>query len=427
MATKHAVVMSGGGAKGAYEIGVLKALLPGYAKNVSDGAEIHPVVYAGTSVGSYNAAYMVSRPGHSPLTTVTELESVWRNRIAGSATRPNGVLRFRANPFDMVAVDRLMVDPFAPFRYAIEDGAFFISDAVSRAGLFFKSKESLADRLIDLVDLGVLVSTERFADLVRETIDLDKIRANAERVLLVAATNWEEGVVVLFGNREATAGVADHTSLDDKIGHLAIRASAAIPGVFPPVEIFNRKHVDGGLMLNTPLEPALRGLRAIAPEDEHVLHVIYLDPNLKDIPLGAGNSTMETVNRLFALSFASQVNRDCRHALAVNNVLESESLADAGGPAGTGHQARSHLRESLKMKGERRYRPLTIHRYSPRTLLGGVLGLLAFDTDNVDRLIEQGFQDAVTHDCAASGCIFPKKEHAVRVKAAQAARKSTAS
>jgi predicted acylesterase/phospholipase RssA len=427
MARKHAVILSGGGAKGAYEIGVLKALLPGYAKTVSEGAEVHPVVYAGTSVGSYNAAYMVSRPGQSPATTIGELEAIWRDRIAGSPTRPNGVLRFRANPLDMIAVDRLLADPFAPLRHFVEDGAFFVKDAIWRAELFFKSKEPLTDRLVHLLDFSALVSTEKFSALVRDTIDLEKIRTNDERVLIVAATNWEEGVVVLFGNREATDGVVEHSSLDDKTGHLAIMASAAIPGVFPAIEIFNTKHVDGGLLLNTPLEPALRGLRMIAPEDEYVLHVIYLDPNLKDVPLGQGHSTMETMNRLFALSFAGQVNRDCRQALSVNKALEAEAEAFGGADgitAGASDEKPSRLRDSLRMRHGRRYNPVTIHRYSPRSLFGGVLGLLAFDSEHVSRLIEQGFQDAVTHDCVESGCIFPSKQDAIRVKASQDARKS---
>ena len=423
MAKKHAVILSGGGAKGAYEIGVMKGLLHGYARTVSDGAEVHPVVYAGTSVGAYNAAYMASRPGQTPLATITELESIWRNRIAGNATRPNGVLRFRLNPLDMLSVDRLLADPVAPLRHMVEDGVFFVKDALWRAELFFKANEPLADRIVNLLDFSALVSTEQFGGLVRETIDLDRIRANDERTLIVAATNWDEGVVVLFGNREATAPLTSPVQMDEKNGHLAIMASAAIPGVFPAIEIVKTKHVDGGLLLNTPLEPALRGLRSVAPADEHVLHVIFLDPNLKDIPLGPGHGTMEAMNRLFALSFASQVNRDCRQALSINMALEAGANGAAASPF---DQKQSALRETARMKGNHGYRPLTIHRYSPKSLFGGVLGLLAFNADFVGSLIDQGFQDAVGHDCVASGCIFPRKEDAERVKASRQPRKAAA-
>ena len=414
MATQHAVVLSGGGAKGAYEIGVMKALLGGHAQAVNDGAAIHPVVYAGTSVGSYNAAYMVSRPDRSPRVAVEELEALWRDRIASSPTRPNGVLRFRFNPLDMLDVGRLLADPVAPLRNFVADSVFVMKDAAWRTQLFLNGNEPLASRFSTLLDFGAFVSTEAFAELVRGTIDLQAIRANHDQVLIVAATNWEEGIAVLFSNRDER-DAASPASMDDTNGHLAIMASAAIPGVFPAIEVLKKKHVDGGVLLNTPLEPALRGLRRVAPDDEHVLHVIYLDPNLKDIPLGPGHGTMEALNRLFALSFANQVNRDCRHALAINMALEAG--ADDESAAGASGQTRPGLRETVRMKPGHRYSPLTIHRYSPKDLLGGIFGLLAFNGDYVNKLIDQGFKDAVAHDCVASGCIFPRKEDAERVKA----------
>lgn len=150
-----------------------------------------------------------------------------------------------------------------------------------------------------------------------------------------------------------------------------------------------------------------------------MLHVIYLDPNLKDVPLGAGHGTMEALNRLFALSFANQMNRDCRHALAINVALEAG--ANDEGTATPSTQARPGLRETVRMKAGHRYSPLTIHRYSPRDLLGGIFGLLDFNADYVNRLIDQGFKDAVAHDCVASGCIFPRREDAERVKASRPA------
>ena len=411
MATKHAVILSGGGAKGAYEIGVLKALLPGYAPMVNDGREMDPVVFAGTSVGSYNAAYLVSRPDQSPLAALAELEAIWRNRIASGPTRPNGVFRFRANPLDAMDVERVLADPLAPLRDILQDGAFFTKAAIERVELFFKSKQRLANRMIGLADFSVFVSTDKLADLIRQTLDLEKIRANKQRGLLIAATNWEEGAVKLFGNLEASGELEGLDELNDKIGHLAVLASTAIPGVFPPVEIYHTKYVDGGLLLNTPLGPALRGLRAMAPgESEYVLHVIYLDPDLRDVPLDQANGTMETLNRFSALSFASQVNRDVKKARQINQALELLRLN--GGTGRRAGPALARVEESVRALVKDRHRPLTIHRYHPRGTLGGIFGLLAFESDYVGHLIEQGFQDAVTHDCYGSGCIFPRLKDA---------------
>src|SRR2546428_10267168 len=78
---KHAVILSGGGANGAYEIGVMKALFGGHVKLGEDPTEgptkIDPHVFTGTSVGSFNAAFMASRPGQAAATTLNELEDLW--------------------------------------------------------------------------------------------------------------------------------------------------------------------------------------------------------------------------------------------------------------------------------------------------------------------------------------------------------------
>jgi predicted acylesterase/phospholipase RssA len=397
-------------------------------RSISGGKEIDPVVYTGTSVGSYNAAYLASRPGRDAKTAVAELEDIWRNRIASSYRRPNGVLRFRANPFEGMALDRLLADPLAPVKNALNDAAFFAKESIERAQGFFASKEKLTRRAIQLVDFSALVCMDPLLNLIQDTINLREIRASQDRALVVAATNWEEGSVKLFGNLEPKGALAGLCNLDDKIGHLAIQASTAIPGVFPPVEINHTKYVDGGLLLNTPLAAALDALRARAPHDDgYVLHVIYLDPDLRDVPLGQSTNTLDALNRLTALAFASQVNRDIKQAKHINQSLEllrsvesrrSETMPSA---MGTGEAGPDVARRAAAMAGSAldaaqrpfrafvkdEHRPVTIHRYHPCSMLGGIFGLLAFEADYVGELIEQGFQDAVTHDCDEAGCIFP--------------------
>jgi len=55
-------------------------------------------------------------------------------------------------------------------------------------------------------------------------------------------------------------------------------------------------------------------------------------------------------------------------------------------------------------KGADEYRKITIHRYQPVDVLGGVLGILNFDAPRISDLIKQGFDDAVNHDCTANRC-----------------------
>jgi len=50
---KIAVVLSGGGATGAYEVGVLKALYGGKSR-VTQFKPLDPDIFSGTSIGSFN-------------------------------------------------------------------------------------------------------------------------------------------------------------------------------------------------------------------------------------------------------------------------------------------------------------------------------------------------------------------------------------
>src|SRR5262252_4250748 len=90
--SSHAVVLSGGGANGAYEIGVMEALCSGRAHH-GRLEPFTPAVFVGTSVGSYNAAAMVSLSTWGWPAAVRKLRDVWLQRIAGRDDKANGVFR----------------------------------------------------------------------------------------------------------------------------------------------------------------------------------------------------------------------------------------------------------------------------------------------------------------------------------------------
>src|SRR3954469_24003782 len=93
-----AVVLSGGGAYGAFEVGILKALTGGECA-VTNYIPLNAGVFTGTSVGAFNAAVMVMLDHMEPAEAGLELERIWRQHVAsGPGTCGNGVLRYRANP-----------------------------------------------------------------------------------------------------------------------------------------------------------------------------------------------------------------------------------------------------------------------------------------------------------------------------------------
>ena len=69
---------------------------------------------------------------------------------------------------------------------------------------------------------------------------------------------------------------------------------------------------------------------------------------------------------------------------------------------------RSYRRGLAAATGEEKdYRPLTIHRYRPTAEMGGAEAFLNFNLRAIDTMIQQGYDDAVNHDCRVAGCVLP--------------------
>jgi predicted acylesterase/phospholipase RssA len=395
---RHGIVLSGGGANGAYEVGVLKALLSGQSP-VTQGRPLVPDICAGTSVGSFNAAFLVSELDTYGPAAGGNLEAVWLERLAQDRQfGTNGIFRLRANPASFLDPLGYVPNPFQPFLEAARDGAYLLWDGVNRAvNVFTNSETSLQQRLTELFNLASFISVAPLQQTIDEVINFRRIR-QAETKLRIPATNWTTGEMTVFTNVEMT----------DRIGPLAILASSAIPGVFPPVLIGAEPHVDGSVLINTPLRLVTR--------NAEVLHVVYLDPDIKKIPLGALESTLGAVYRQQTIAWAKLVNDDIADAAAINQVLEvfsrlkrGETIPDAfldALPVGLSKVWNRLLQAREQIGGP--YRQLTIHRYHPRDdLAGGPAGLLNLERDHIAELIERGFEDAVHHDCQTAGCVLP--------------------
>jgi NTE family protein len=375
------VVLSGGGASGAYEVGVLKALL------TKAQPPLDPLVFAGTSIGSFNAAFLVSQWDWQGRSAVANLETLWIETLSrrwSSLGRASGMFRFRGNPVDLLDPTAYLPNPLRPFLRLAKDGVFVFADSLERVAYLVRSDEPLPQRAANLFDVALLVATDSWQEITRG-LDFSAIR-HSTRQLQIATTDWNSGELRVFANRDLT----------NESGPLVVQASAAVPGLLPAVYMGSEPHVDGGVVMNTPL--AL-GIRAGADE----LHVVYLDPDVRAIPQAALNSTLDSSYRQQVISWAKVVNDDIEDARWINRRVQAlERLREASRvePAEVSQLARE--------MGLAERRLLTIHRYHPRDdLAGGALGMLNFDRQHVAHLIERGFDDATHHDCAESGCVLP--------------------
>ena len=384
---RHAVVLSGGGARGAYEVGVLKALFEG-ASPATAGWPLDPQIFTGTSVGAYNAAFLAQQP-RPCLDAADLLERIWRERIANTGEScGNGVYRLRADPSRLLDAGCLR-NPLRMLADLGRDTVFWGGYALAYGSQLATADAPLRVRFLESFNLTALFSRAPFEELVNGTIDLGRLRAS-DNALSIVTSDWKNGV----------PKVLDKADITERLGTDAILASAAVPGVFAPVELDGTPCVDGTIFMNTPLRPAIRA-------GADVIHVVYLDPLAVELPFPALPNTLDTFYRLYDIVLASNIRGDAANAELINEELAVLASVGVGGGEPPPRRLRRVSRVADRKAQGRPYRPLAIHRYRPKNDLGGVEGFLDFREGFIDGLIAQGYRDALEHDCEDAGCVLP--------------------
>jgi predicted acylesterase/phospholipase RssA len=399
----QAVVLSSGGADGAYAVGVMKALFSGSCP--ATGYEsLEPGVFVGSSIGALNAALVVSNMEKGVREAASYLEYVWLEEMAqGSQGCGNGTYRIRLNPSRLLDPRCYAAAPGSTLASIAADSIFLTRDLFLRVGDFAASGEALGRRTLRLVNLGSFISAEPLLRLIERTIRFDNIR-RSKTVLKIMATNWSKGGLDEFSNADLT----------DELGPQIVKASAAIPGFFPPVGIGDDIYVDAAVLGYTRLAPAIDA-------GADTLHVIYLDPDVENIQVGALESTMDTLYRMFTIQWADNVESSVQAVDRINRHLDivarNISEANLSKP-----QAESLLKDmfppgSFRLGPGREIsglRKITVHRYHPKDDLFGPLGLMNLDRRRLEDLIARGFRDAAAHDCASSGCVLTQSTGQIR-------------
>jgi NTE family protein len=384
---RHALVLSGGGANGAYEVGVVRALAEG-ASPATGFAPLSAHIYCGTSVGAFNATFL-AQDWSSGRQAAGALDEVWRRQVADSlGSCGNGVYRLRGDLLRWVD-PACAVHPLNNLLVTAGDAAHLAVFGLVRGLNLLVSAEPLRVRLSDLVDISAFISESPFHALLKATIDLGGL-ARSPSELRVVSTDWLAGKAVVF----------DKTDVVSRFGTAAVEASGAIPGIFPPVLLDGKPFVDGALRMNSPLWPAIAA-------GADVLHVVYLDPDVVEVPLPKLPNTLDTFYRVYVMLIATNMNHDVFKAARVN---EGRELAGRLEMEETNPKLAglTFLQDIVRRRRKGRpYRPLVIHRYRPKLPLGNIAGLLDFMAGRIDQLIALGYDDAIHHDCAAEECILP--------------------
>jgi NTE family protein len=339
------LVLSGGGARAAYEVGVLKALYDG--KCSAAPGPVTPEIFSGTGAGAFNAAVIASRlPGQFP-SPIEYLESLWADEIPHEGLmRNNRVYRKRVDTAQFFDI------PFM-WRRPLKSWALYFSDlGVVLPKLFGGSGK----------DLSIWNDLSPMHRLISESVSLGVIRdgeggSRPNRILRVISTEKGTGRPHIFKNADFT----------EEIGHKAILSSCALPMIFPPVDIEGKEFFYGGLVMQTPLEPAIDA-------GSTTIHLIHNDPKMEQRPQGESSNALETLIRSVSVALAATLEKDLDNRRRMNAANGSKRVV--------------------------------VHQYRPKTLFGGNDGLLNFSRENIETCIAAGERDASQHDCSSSECIL---------------------
>jgi NTE family protein len=278
-AGKTALVLAGGGARAAYQVGVLQAI-----KEILPDATANPFpIISGTSAGAVNAGALACHADDFGK-AVDNLLDVWRN-----------------------------FEPRHVYRSDIAGVAANSSRWV--AGLFFGA--IVRDRRISLLDNRPL------AALLQRRLEFDRIAGNIAKgaldALSITCSGYTSGQSVSFF--EGTPGLegwkrSQRVGFATRIGVDHLMASSAIPFLFPAYKLNREFFGDGSMRQIAPVSPALHlgadrvlviGTARIRNEDPertrgdtyptlaqvagHVMNSIFLDSLAVDI------ERLERINR----------------------------------------------------------------------------------------------------------------------------------
>jgi NTE family protein len=329
-----AVVLQGGGALGAYEYGVLKALYeqrPGF----------RPVAVAGISIGAITAAVLGGAKGDP----IAALDTLWRDKLTVSPPLPIFGLP--------VQVDQSLAAFGNPGMYRLNGELFTAPWA-----------------LTSIYDTSPLRKT------LTELVDPEVLNDEATRVF-VGATSVGTGQMEFFDSRRPEGLTFEH-----------VAASGSLPPGFPMTQIEGESYWDGGLFSNTPLSPAINALEEAAKGDPSAVReliVIELFPMNAPIP-----ATMaDVLQRMVQLQYTSRLQVDKKFFDKIDRFVDLMAKIDEGLPSN------SSIRKDPAYEAMRAHRKINHFNVVTSNLPPALSNASDFSRSSIQARIQAGYDDAI--------------------------------
>jgi len=331
-----AVVLQGGGALGAYELGVLKALYetrPGFK----------PAVITGVSIGAITAAVLAGAKG-DPFRALARL---WREILT-------------------------VPPPPASFQSAYPH---FVPKVIQR---------TLAGSLAVVSNRGIF-DTAQLRRILAELVDLENLN-NGGIMVALGATNVATSDVKYFDN--IVDNDEGRLSFEDVIATGNLR-----PG-FAMTKVNGDYYWDGGLFSNTPLSPAINRLEELET-DKRELVVVELFPREVPIPesmsdvLNPMSDVPNLINRIVQLQFTNRLKVDEKLFEKFNDFVEFvERIDESVDPD-------DPIRQEEGYKALRKHKKIDAASIIRANLPPELTNAADFSKASIEERIDAGYRDAV--------------------------------
>lgn len=356
-------VLTGGGARGAYQVGILRWLAQRYP-------ELHVPILTGVSAGAVNATKVAAHHG-TFRQAVDELTALWLELTPAKVFR---------------------VDPMTMLSTALRWGVRLVSGGTTatpdvRGFLDTTPLHALLDEV--LVDIGGKLPG----------IEYNLDRGTLEAIAIVA-TSYTTGQTVSFvQGRDVEPWVrplrrAEPTRIT--VDH--VMASAALPIFFPAVRVGDMWFGDGGIRLIAPLSPALHlganRLLAISTRYERSVSESYA-PEIIGYPPPA-----QVLGMLLNAVFLDLIDHDAARLERINRLLTELPPEKCDGMRHVDLLVLRPSRDLGRLAADfepqlpRAFRFMTRGLGTREVRSPDLLSMLMFQPDYIARLVDIGYADA---------------------------------